>query len=189
MSDEGAILCALDVAKTVALAGGMMMIASMASADPVADIHLRLLGLLEHDLVALTEAMPEDRYAFRPADGAFADVRTFGEQVKHVATMIFMTSALVLRERSPYGPGTRDNGPDDIQGKAAIVDYLKDSIAYARRALASLTVENQLDPLTTYFGAQPRVEVAAGIVYHSYNHYGQLVVYARMNGVVPPSSR
>ena len=53
----------------------------------------------------------------------------------------------------------------------------------------SLDCRSQLDPLRTYFGSQPRVEVAAGIAYHSYNHYGQMVVYARMNGVVPPASQ
>ena len=63
------------------------------------------------------------------------------------------------------------------------------SLAYARRAMASLTEKNQLDPLNTYFGPQPRVAVAAGVAYHSYNHYGQLVVYARMNGIVPPASQ
>jgi hypothetical protein len=55
--------------------------------------------------------------------------------------------------------------------------------------MTSLTEHNQLDPLKTYFGWQPRVEVAAGVAYHSYNHYGQMVVYARMNGIVPPSSQ
>jgi len=69
------------------------------------------------------------------------------------------------------------------------VAYLKASIAYARKAMGSLTEQNALDPLKTYFGSQPRIEVAAGIIYHSYNHYGQMVVYARMNGVVPPSSQ
>lgn len=52
-----------------------------------------------------------------------------------------------------------------------------------------LTEENQLDPLTTYFGSQPRVEVAAGVAHHSDNHDGQMVVNARMNGIVPPSSQ
>ena len=61
-------------------------------------------------------------------------------------------------------------------------------MAFARKAMASLTEANQLDPLKTYFGSQSRVEVAAGVTYHSYNHYGQMVVYARMNGVVPPAS-
>ena len=152
-------------------------------------MYLKQVDLVEHDLVSLAEAMPADRYSFRPSGEKFADVRTFGEQVKHAATMIFMTSAIVLEEKSPYGPGTRDNGPDHVQGKDQIVDYLKRSLAYARRAMSSLTEQNHLDPLKTYFGMQSRSEVAAGVAYHSYNHYGQMVVYARMCGIVPPSSQ
>ncbi len=160
----------------------------MASADPVADLHGRQLDLLERDLIGLAEAMPADQYDTRPTDGAFDGVRTFGEQVKHAATMIYMTAAIVLQQKSPYGPGTNDNGPDAVQGKEQILTYLRGALVYARTAIASLTVDNHLDPLRTYFGMQPRVEVAAGVMYHSYNHYGQMVVYARMRGVVPPSS-
>jgi hypothetical protein len=152
-------------------------------------MYARQLDLLERDLVALAEAMPASAYDFRPTDGTFQNVRTFGEQVKHAATMIFMTAAIVLEERSPYGPGTNDNGPDEVQGKDAIVEYLKQSFVYARMAVSSLDETNHLDPLKTYFGMQARAEVAAGLTYHSYNHYGQMVVYARMNGVVPPASR
>jgi hypothetical protein len=159
------------------------------AADRVSEMYLKQVDLVENDLVRLAEAMPPDKYDFRPMTGSFTGVRTFGEQVKHAATMIYMTAAIVLEEKSPYGPGTNDNGPDSVQGKNAIVAYLKSSIAYARRAMSSLTEKNQLDPLKTYFGSQPRVEVAAGVAYHSYNHYGQMVVYARMNGVVPPSSQ
>jgi hypothetical protein len=163
--------------------------ASLKAADPVADLHGRLLDLVEHDLVGLAEAMPADRYDFRPANGVFENGRTFAEQVKHAATMIYMTAAVVLEEKSPYAPGPGDNGPADVQGKQQIVTYLKSALAYARRAVQSLNERNHLDPLKTYFGAQPRVEVAAGLIYHSYNHYGQMVVYARMNGIVPPASR
>jgi hypothetical protein len=159
------------------------------SANTVAAYHHRQLDLVETDLLSLARAMPADRYDFRPASGAFENVRTFGEQVRHTATMIFMTAALVLEERSPVGPGVGDNGPGDIDGKERIVEYLEAAIACARRAMSSLTEQNHLDPLTTYFGLQPRAEVAAGVGYHSYNHYGQMVVYARMNGVVPPSSQ
>lgn len=160
-----------------------------AMADTVADAHLRLLGLITKDLMSLAEAVPADRYEFRPTVGAFTDVRTFSEQVKHAATMIFMTAAIVLQEKSPYGPGANDNGPATVQGKPQVLEYLNASIAYARKAMSSLTVQNHLDPLKTYFGSQPRIEVASGIIYHSYNHYGQMVVYARMNGMVPPSSQ
>jgi len=144
-------------------------------------------------VLRLAEAMPADKYNFTPAEfaagkGAFTGVRTFGEQVRHLATMIYMTSAIMMQERSPYGPGTNDNGPDDIRTKAQVVEYLKGSFAYARKALATLTEKNHLDPVGTYFGAMTKAAVASGIAYHSYNHYGQMVVYARMNGIVPPSS-
>jgi hypothetical protein len=157
--------------------------------DPVADAYLKQVDLVEHDLVGLAHAMPADLYDFRPTGGAFDGVRTFGDQVKHAATLIFLTAAIVLEEKSPHGPGVNDNGPGTVQGKDQIVEYLEASIRYARRAMAVLTQENHLDPLRTYFGSQPRIEVAAGIAYHSYNHYGQMVGYARMNGVVPPASR
>lgn len=167
----------------------VVLLNSPAGADTVADAYLRQLALVEQDIVGLAEAMPANQYDFRPAAGTFEGVRTFGEQVRHIATMIYMTAAIVLQEKSPYGPGPGDNGPATIQGKDAIVSYLKASIVYARRAMSSLTLQNHLDPLKTYFGLQPRIEIANGIVYHSYNHYGQMVVYARMNGVVPPASR
>jgi uncharacterized damage-inducible protein DinB len=166
-----------------------MLGAPLSAADRVSDMYGKQVDLLESDLVRLVEAMPADKFDFRPTQGTFNDVRTFGEQAKHIATMIYMTAAIVLEEKSPYGPGKNDNGPDDIQGKDAILAYLKASIAYARKATASLSEKNQFDPLRTYFGSQTRVEVAAGITYHSYNHYGQMVVYARMNGVVPPASQ
>ncbi len=175
--------------RTLAVFALVSLFTSAAQAvDRVSDMYLKQVDLVEHDLVSLAEAMPAEKYSFRPSGEQFGDVRTFGEQVKHAATMIFMTAAIVLEERSPYGPGTNDNGPDSIQGKDQIVDYLKRSIAYARKAMSSLTERNHLDPLTTYFGQQSRIEVAAGVAYHSYNHYGQMVVYARLSGVVPPSS-
>jgi hypothetical protein len=157
--------------------------------DPVPGIFTRQLELLEHDLVGLAQAMPGEAYAFRPAEGAFDGVRSFAEQVKHTATLIYVTASIVLEEQSPWRPGTNDNGPDAIQGKDQIIEYLERSIAYARRAMTSLSGSNHLDLLQTYFGPRSRAEIAGGIVYHSYNHYGQMVVYARMQGVVPPASR
>ena len=160
----------------------------MQAADRVSDMYLKQVDLVEHDLVSLARAMPADKYDFRPTAGKFDEVRTFGQQVTHAATMIFMTAAIVLEEKSPFGPGTDNNGPDSVEGKDQIVAYLEQSFAYARRAMSSLTEKNHLDPLHTYFGAQSRIEVAAGVAFHSYNHYGQMLVYARMNGIIPPSS-
>jgi hypothetical protein len=156
--------------------------------DPVATMYDEQVTLVEDEVVSLAKAMPADAYDFAPTEGRFAGVRSFGEQVTHLATMIYMTSALVLEERSPYGPGTHNNGPDDLRSKDDVLPYLTDAIAYARRAVATLTVDNHLDPVPSAFGSMPRSAVAAGIAFHSFNHYGQMVVYARMNGVVPPAS-
>ena len=147
-----------------------------------------LVTLVEEAVLSLAEAMPAERYDFAPTEGAVAGVRTFGEQVTHVAAVIFMTSALVLEERSPYGPGTHNNGPDDIRSKAEVIQFLKASLVYARSAMASLTAANHLESVPSAFGPMPRSAIAAGVAYHSFNHYGQMVVYSRLNGIVPPAS-
>jgi hypothetical protein len=167
----------------------VLMSGPLHAADPVAEMYVHQVELVEDDVLSLARAMPAEKYGFVPTDGAFIGARTFGEQVRHLATMIYMTAALVLQEKSPYGPGTNDNGPDPIRSKEEILEYLQGSFAYARRAMTSLTRENQLDPVQTYFGPMARSAVAAGIAYHSFNHYGQMVVYARMNNVVPPTSQ
>ena len=172
--------------KGISLAILLASATSMAQ-KPVAKIYDQV-TLVEDTVLSLAEAMPAEHYDFAPSKGDFVGVRTFGEQVKHVATMIYMTSALVLEERSPYGPGTHNNGPDEVQSKDEIVRFLKDSLAYARKAMASLTAANHLEPIKSAFGQMSRSAVAAGVAYHSFNHYGQMVVYARMKDIVPPAS-
>ena len=166
----------------------LMGAGTLMAQDPVAEMYDHQVTLVENDVLSLAEAMPADLYDFVPTSGEFEGVRTFGEQIRHLATMIFMTAAVVMEEESPYGPGTHNNGPDNVRSKDEVIVLLKGSLAYARRAMASLTVENHMDPVGSVFGPSPRVDVAAGIAFHSFNHYGQMVVYARMNGVVPPAS-
>lgn len=152
--------------------------------DPVTAAYQHELDLVEHDVLSLAQAMPAGKYDFAPVAG----VRTFGEQARHLATMVYITAALVLEERSPYAPGKNDNGPEEIRTKAQVVKYLKGSFAYARKAIATLDSVNHLDTVGTYFGAMTKAAVAAGIAYHSYNHYGQMAVYARLNGVKPAAA-
>jgi hypothetical protein len=159
------------------------------AADRVTAMYLHQVQLVEDDVLSLAGAMPAEKYDFAPSQGAFTGVRTFGEQIRHLATMIYMTAAIVLREKSPYGPGVKDNGPDSIRSKEEVLEYLQGSFAYARKAMGSLTEANHLDTIPTYFGPMARCAVAAGVAYHSFSHYGQLVVYARMNGIVPPFSQ
>jgi len=166
-----------------------LAVRTMPAQNPVAEMYLHEVDLVEHDVLGLANAMPAEKYGFAPMQGAFEGVRTFGQQLKHLATMIYMTSAIVLEEKSPYGAGGNDNGPDSVRSKDEILRYLKGSFTYARRAMQSLTVANHLDSVKTYFGPMAKSAVAAGIAYHSFDHYGQMVVYARLNGIVPPSSQ
>jgi hypothetical protein len=156
--------------------------------DPVSALYRDQLALVEHEVVSLAEAMPANRYDFAPIAHNAAGPRTFGEQVMHLATMIYMTAALVLEERSPYGPGLDNNGPEELRSKAQILQFLAGALTYARRAVATLSVDNYLDPVPSAFGSMPRSAIAAGIAVHSFNHYGQMVVYARLHGIVPPAS-
>jgi hypothetical protein len=167
----------------------MLAIGPGFAADQVTKMYEDQLRLVEENVVGLARAMPAEKYSFAPIGRAFAGVRTFGEQIRHLATMIYITAAIVLEEKSPYGPGKNDNGPEGIDSKADTLKYLEGSLAYARKAMASLSEKNQLDLLNTYFGPMPRAAVAAGIAYHSFDHYGQMVVYARMNGIIPPASQ
>ena len=149
-----------------------------------------MLKSVEGEAVSLAEAMPADKFDFAPTDGAFKGVRTFGQQARHMATIVYLVSSSVLEEKCPVDLGENENGAATLKGKDAIVKYLKDSFVYAHKAMAGLTEKNQMD-LVAGFGNRksPRVNMASAAVWHSFDHYGQMVVYARMNGVIPPASR
>src|SRR5260370_10222172 len=108
-------------------------------------------------------------------------------QVQTTARSFYMLSSAILAEKPPVDIGPTDNGPDALQTKDQIIEYFKSSLAYARKAVATLTVKNQLDPVNLPGNERPRPRIAAAnmISCHTFDHYGQMVVYARMNGVVP----
>jgi uncharacterized damage-inducible protein DinB len=87
--------------------------------------------------------------------------------------------------------GKDENGPASIDGKAAAVKYLKDAFTYAHKAALTVTQGNSMDLLQSPFGNEksPRIDLVTMLMWHSFDHYGQAVVYARMNGIVPPASR
>ena len=174
----------------VAMFCSVPLLAADAPSPTPGKIFDRDLTGIERDIVPLAEAMPADKYNFAPTQGSFKDVRTFGSQMKHVAAVIYMVSASVLGEKNPDTGGS-ESGPASVNTKDAIVKYLKDSFTYAHKAMNSLTSKDLMEMVTSPFGEGkvPRVSMATAAVWHSFDHYGQAVVYARMNGVVPPASR
>jgi len=135
---------------------------------------------IEREVLGLAQKVPGDKYNFAPATGTppagiFDGVRTFGLQVRHIATVMYQLSSQILGEKNPVDMGTDENGANTLQTKEQIIAYFQSSIAYAHKAMKSITPENQATKAGT----------AAFMGLHSYDHYGQMVVYARLNGVIP----
>ena len=145
---------------------------------------------MEGEFVSAAEAMPEDKYGFAPTNGEFKGVRTFAEQIKHVAAVNYLIGAAILGEKPPVDTGG-EKGPESVKSKADILKFLKDSLAYAHKAVASITDANALEPIATPFSKDKgtRVGMATVFAWHGFDHYGQMVEYLRMNGIVPPASR
>jgi len=146
----------------------------------------RLLGMMEKQFVGLVEAMPEDKFNFAPPEtaGDFKGVRSFSSQVKHVtgSSYYFFGGPDVTQDQVK----AKEEAVDKLTTKAEIVQALKDSFTNAHSFVDSITPENA-------FVAMPNGSTRAGLasfgLAHMMDHYGQLVVYLRMNGIVPPASR
>lgn len=145
---------------------------------------------MEREFVSAAEAMPEDKYGYAPTSGEFKGVRTFAQQVKHVAAVNYMLGASILQEKPP-AEVAGESGPDSIRSKADILKYLKASFEYAHKAIGSINEKNFLEPIKWPFGDRPssRLELAGVVTSHGFDHYGQIVVYLRSNNIVPPASR
>ena len=148
------------------------------------------LTVAEKEFVPAAEALPEDKYSFAPTNGEFKGVRTFAQQVKHVAAVNYILGASILAEKPPVELGG-ENGPDSIKTKAEILKFLNESFAYFHKAVASITEANLLNPVKNPFGdgMVTRLWLSTLNVGHCFDHYGQMVEYLRMNGIVPPASR
>jgi len=144
----------------------------------------------EKEFVSAAEAMPEGKYSFAPTTGEFKGVRSFSEQVKHVAATNYLFGSAILQEKSPVDIN-QEKGPDAVRTKADILKFLNDSFAYLHGALSSVTQQNLVDPIKNPWGDAPitRFRVALLAVGHPWDHYGQMVEYLRMNGIIPPASR
>ena len=145
---------------------------------------------VEKEFVSAADAMPEDKYSFAPTNGEFKGVRTFAQQVKHVAAVNSLIAASILEEKPPVELGS-ENGPDSMKSKADIMNFLKGSFTYVHKAVATINDGNLLSPIKSPFGHGEvnRLAMATLVVGHCFDHYGQMVEYLRMNSIVPPASR
>jgi uncharacterized damage-inducible protein DinB len=154
---------------------------SSAQAAP-AEIYGKLLSMEEKEIVSAAEAMPADKYSFAPTNGNFSGVRTFGQQVKHIAEANYHIMGGFGIE-----PGMNPKTIDGLKSKAEIVKALRDSFAFLRKGIDTMTAKNAF--ASTDAHQNTRAGSAAMALAHANDHYGQMVEYLRMNGIVPPASR
>jgi hypothetical protein len=149
------------------------------------------INAVEKLVVDAAEAMPEEKFNFSPEDlklsgSEYKGVRTFAVEVKHIATSNYFLWTPLTTEKMPEG--LKDgNSPEALKTKAEIIAFLRTSFALGHRAASTLTTENMLQ--TAGSGNSTRLYRATFGVSHAYDHYGQMVEYLRMNGIVPPASR
>jgi uncharacterized damage-inducible protein DinB len=183
----------------ICLAFCLLALAGVAAAqdNKGKDEHKTVTQVLDHtvsstesEFVSAADAMPEDKFGFAPSNGEFKGVRTYAEQIKHVAAVNYMFGAAILGEKVPVDVGD-ESGPASLKTKAEILTYLKDSFAYVHKAVLTINDKNLVEPLKSPFGEGKvtRLSLATSVAAHGFDHYGQMVVYLRMNGIVPPSSR
>ena len=155
--------------------------------SPMAETVVQWFDMIERSFVPLADAMPAERWDFVPKDGEFKGVRTFGQQVKHVACANFAFFNQVEGKEPPAE--CENGGPSPARTKPELMAYLRESFTYAASVMRRLTPANAMDPVEgRYGGKTTRLGISTLAIWHATDHYGQLVVYLRMNGIVPPAS-
>jgi uncharacterized damage-inducible protein DinB len=148
------------------------------------------LSNIEKELVDLVKAMPADKYDFAPSAAVFvpgqkteyAGVKTFGAMVMHIA----QANYYYAEGFSKMKPDLDEKSLADLKDKEKIVAALEASFVFTHKAIGTLTPQNAFESVR---GSTTRASLAAGVVAHAFDHYGQLCEYVRMTGIVPPASR
>jgi hypothetical protein len=168
----------------------------MAMKMDVTSVLERNLKNLEDDIVPAADAMPEDKYNFKPTNdlikgSEFTGVKTYADQVKHIAVTNELVIACLNGQPQPVPDAESDLGPTKLTSKADIMQYLKDSFAHTHAAFAKINKANIDGQVRNPFGkgTRPRLGLLIIILGHTQDHYGQMVEYLRMNGIIPPASR
>ena len=168
--------------------------ASPSTPPTIASAIDREISVVEKEVVEAAEAMPEDKFDFSPeklsiSGSEYKGVRTFGQQVKHIAASNYLIWSPITGEKPP-DTVNNDKGPDCPKAKADLKKYLKDSNSFGHKSVATLNSSNLVQPITSGSGRPTtRLFLATFAAAHCFDHYGQMIEYLPMNGIVPPASR
>ena len=149
-----------------------------------------ILSYTEDQFLSSAEAMPAEKYSYIPSapGGKFDGVRSFAEQVKHVACANFAFFNEIEGKTPP--DSCEKGGPAPAKTKAELLQYLRDSFAYGNKVLATINAQNAMDRVEgRYGGPNTKLGMPVIAVWHIADHYGQIVYYLRLNGIVPPPTQ
>src|ERR1043166_2214250 len=134
------------------------------------------ISMVESEFVSAAEAMPDDKFNFTPVSlnipgSEYKTVKTFAEQVRHVAATNYLAWGAITGDKSPI-PSTEDNGPPSLKTKADIIKYLKDSFALGHKAAQSITAESAAAQVPSPFGQGQTTKLfcATCAVAHAFDH-------------------
>ncbi len=185
-------ICALAASAQMGAGGAAQSPAVGSTATPAAAFDSQL-TLIEHEMMSAVKAMPAEKFSFAPSAAVFvprqktefATVRTFAQQATHVAVANYFFAQIV----SGIKPDVDLDALQKLTAKDDIVAALAASFVFAHKAIATLTPANSFEVVKSPEpGFQTRATLASFCVSHAFDHYGQMVEYLRMNGIVPPAS-
>lgn len=153
--------------------------AAQAGANPYTDAVKAQLAQVKTPIIRTAEKVPEDLYAFKPTP----EVRSLGQLIGHIADANFNICGAAGGEKPP-AVGIEKT----TTGKAALQKALADSFAFCEKVLAAMDDKKGAESIKFITGPTPRLMVLAFNNSHDYEHYGNLVTYMRLKGIVPPSS-
>jgi hypothetical protein len=192
-------LVSLSARSIVAFAARLALVATLASPAQAQQQDIpkttaasigAILSYTEDQFLSVAKAMPAEKYSYIPsAPGAkFDGVRSFAEQVKHVACANFAFFNEIEGKTPP--DSCEKGGPAPATTKAELLKYLQDSFDYGNKVVATINQKNAMDRVEgRYGGPDTKLGLAVIAVWHIADHYGQIVYYLRLNGIVPPPTQ
>ncbi|MBV8819199.1 MAG: DinB family protein [Acidobacteriaceae bacterium] len=163
----------------LAVAIAAVVSAQTPPANPIASSHNKMYMMLGGVVVAAAEKMPEENYSFKPTP----DVRTFGQLVGHLADSQTYFCSLAAGEKK-----AGDSAEKTKTTKADLVAALKDAVAYCKTVYAGMTDAQGAEMVKFMNADMAKLSVLAVNAAHDYEHYGNMVTYMRLKGIVPPTS-
>jgi uncharacterized damage-inducible protein DinB len=154
--------------------------------NPLSGGAKRTYGVIKGYITRAAAKMPEEQYAFKPTP----DVRSFGQIVGHIADANYGFCAAAAGEKPPVGGF--DPGAVSIEktktSKADLQKALADAFAYCDKVHASMTDSAGAAAVKLFNNDMPKLSVLEFNTHHDFEHYGNIVTYMRLKGLVPPSS-